>query len=159
MKTEVFETKSISTQSIEQVFSKNGWRKSYTDIQERSRIKRMNQICTLILAEAVSHHDFNGKNKNISRNKDIAIACVVIMNDVQFKLEQYFGINLESLDVDDHSNTIIESNEDDTEFETSNVMTHTEPVQLESIASCATILKILTNKSIMKYVKKSTLVC
>ena len=116
LKTEVFETKSISTQSIEQVFSKNGWRKSYTDIQERSRIKRMNQICTLILAAAVSVHDFNGKDKNISLHKDIAIACVVIMNDVQFKLEKYFGINLEYLDVDDHSNTILESNEHDTKF-------------------------------------------
>ena len=101
----------------------------------------MDKICTLILAAAVSQHDFNGKNKNISRSKDISITCVVIMNDIQFKLEQHFGINLESLDVDDHSNTIIESNEDDTEFETSNVMKYTEPVQFESIASCATILK------------------
>ena len=141
LKHDLFETTSISTKIIEELFLKNGWRKSYTDIQELSRIKRMNQICTLVLAAAVSQHNFNGKHKNISRNKDIAIACVVIMNDIQFKLEQYFGINLESLDVDDHSNTIIESNEDDTEFETSNTMKHTKPVQLESIASCATILK------------------
>ena len=93
------------------------------------------------MAAAVYVHNFNRKHKNISRNNNIDIACVVIMNDVQFKLEQYFGIKLESLDVDDHSNTIIESNEDDTEFEKSNIMTHTKPVQLESIASCATILK------------------
>ena len=52
------------------------------------------------------------------------------MNDIQFKLEQCFGINLESLDVDDDSNTTIESNEDDTEFETNNVMTVTKHVKL-----------------------------
>ena len=67
----------------------------------------MNQICTLILAAAVYVHDFNGKDKNITLHKDISISCVVIMNDVQFKLEQCFGINLEYLDVDDDSNTTI----------------------------------------------------
>ena len=81
------------------------------------------------------------ENSYISRNKDLAITCVVIMNDIQFKLEQCFGINLESLDVDDDSNTTIESNEDDTEFEKNNLMTVTKPVKLESISSCATILK------------------
>ena len=45
------------------------------------------------------------------------------------------------MDVDDDSNTIIESNEDETEFETNNVMTVTKPVKLEIISSCATILK------------------
>ena len=83
--------------------------------------------------------------KNISRNKDIATTCVVIMNDIKFKLEQCFGINLESLDGDGDSNIGIESNEDSTEFETNNVMTVTEPAKLESISSCATILKN-TNK-------------
>ena len=63
------------------------------------------------------------------------------MNDVKFKLEQCFGINLESLDVDDDSNTTIESNEYDTEFETNNLMTVNKPVKLESISSCATIPK------------------
>ena len=72
---------------------------------------------------------------------DIAIACVVIMNNVQFKLEQYFEINLEALNVDNHSNTIIESNEHDIEFEASHAMTHANTVQLENVASCATILK------------------
>ena len=82
------------------------------------------------------------------------------MNDVKFKLERCFGINVESLDGDGDSNIIIESNEDSTEFETNNVMTVTKPAKLESISSCAIILKrILTNKSIMTYGKKSTLQC
>ena len=72
------------------------------------------------------------------------------MNDVKFKLEQCFGISLESLDGDGDSNIIIESNEDSTEFETNNVTAFTKPAKLESISSCATILQIiLTNKSIM----------
>ena len=91
--------------------------------------------------------------KYISPNKDLAITCVLIMNDIQFKIEQYFGINVESLDVDDDSNTIIESNEDATEFEANNVMTVTEPVQLESTASCATIPKN-TNKQQYNAIRK-----
>ena len=101
----------------------------------------MNKICTLILATSFSHNDLNGNQKNyISRNKDLTTKCVVIMNDVKFKLEKCFGINLEYLDGDDDSNIIIESNEDSTEFETNNVMTVTKPTKLESISSCATIL-------------------
>ena len=61
LNTELFETKSISTQSIKEVHNENRWRKSYNDIQGRSRIKRMNKICTLILAAAISHDDLIGK--------------------------------------------------------------------------------------------------
>ena len=79
--------------------------------------------------------------KKIARNKDLATTCVVIMNDVKFKLEQCFGINLESLDGHGDSNIIIESNEDSTELETTNVMTVTEPAKVKSISSCDTIPK------------------
>ena len=61
LNTELFETKSISTQSIEKVHKETGWRKSYNDIKELSRIKRMKKICTLILAAGVSHNDLNEK--------------------------------------------------------------------------------------------------
>ena len=152
---DLFETTSISTQNIQEIFQKNCWRKSYTDIEERSIIKRMNQICTLILAAAVDVHDFNVKDKVFRDDMDIAIACVVIMNDVKFKLEQYFEINLEDLNVEDHSNAIIETNDDDIEFEASNSITPTNTVQLNTVTSCATILKkILTKNNIMRYVKK-----
>ena len=155
MNHDLFETTSISTQNIQEIFQKNCWRKSYTDIQERSRIKRMNQICTLILAAAVDVHDFNVKDKFFRDDMDIAIATVVIMNDVKFKLEQYFEINLEDLNVEDHSNAIIETNDDDIEFEASNSITPTNTVQLNTVTSCATILKkILTKNNIMRYVKK-----
>ena len=62
LNSEVFETNSISTQIILEVHRQTGWRKSYNDIKEISRIRRMNKICTLILAAAVSHNDLNEKN-------------------------------------------------------------------------------------------------
>ena len=115
----------------------------------------MNKICTLILAAAVSHNYLNGGGNYTAHNKDLVTTCVGIINDVKFKLEQCFGINLESLDGHGDSNIIIESNEDSTEFETTNVTTVTEPAKVKSISSCATILiKILAKKSIMTYRNK-----
>ena len=61
LNTEIFETNSISTQSILEVHRQTGWRKSYNDIKGQSRIKRMNKICTLIFEAAVSHNNLNEK--------------------------------------------------------------------------------------------------
>ena len=62
----LFETNSIYTQSILEVHRQTGWIKSYNDIKERSRIKRMKKICTLILTAAVSHNDLNEKKKHFT---------------------------------------------------------------------------------------------
>ena len=106
----------------------------------------MNKICTLILAVSVSHNDLDEKRDNyIVNNKDIATTCVGIMNDVKFKLEQCFGINLETLDGHGQSNIILETNEDSTELDTTNITTVTGPEMVKSISSCATIIKN-TNK-------------
>ena len=61
---------------------------------------------------------------------------------------------MEDLNVEDHSNAIIETNDDDIEFEASNSITPTNTVQLNTVTSCATILKKNTNKKIYNAVCK-----
>ena len=62
--TELFETNSISIQSIQELHRQNSWIKSYNELKGRSRFKRMNQICTLILETVFSRNDLNGNQKN-----------------------------------------------------------------------------------------------
>ena len=81
------------------------------------------------------------------------------MNDVKFKLEKCFDINLESLDGYGQSNIILGTNEDITELDTTNVTTVTGPAMVKSISSCATaVLKMLTKKSITTYGKNKLII-